>query len=345
VFVFLAGTGSYLQIARGKSRSELSRFLISRGLWLIVLEVTVVRFGVVFNFDLQMLAFLQVIWVIGVSMIVLAVLIYLPLSVIGAFGVLMIALHNLLDRPPASEPPVPPTLGVKIGMLLHQQGGFTVGSENHLVFVVYPLIPWVGVMAAGYAFGALYRMDSHRRKRILLALGGSASLLFVIIRLINRYGDPATWSPQESPLFTLLSFLNTTKYPPSLLYLLMTLGPALIFLALAEVNIPVTGSTQSSGSWLRRAFVTFGRVPLFFYFLQWYTAHLISIGLHFAFGKPTDWLFQTPLDWFSKPHPGIGFNLAVVYAAWFTGLLVIYPLCKWFAGVKARRKDWWLSYL
>jgi uncharacterized membrane protein len=344
VFVFLAGTGSYLQIARGKSRGELSRFLITRGLWLIILEVTVVRFGVVFNFDLKMLAFLQVIWVIGVSMIVLAALIYLPLSVIGAFGVLMIALHNLLDRLSTSEPPVPPTLGVKIGMLLHQQGGFPVG-ENHLLFVVYPLIPWIGVMAAGYAFGALYQMDSQRRKRILLALGGCASLLFVIIRLINRYGDPSTWSPQGSPLFTLLSFFNTTKYPPSLLYLLMTLGPAIIFLALAEVNLPDTSSTQSSGSWLRRAFVTFGRVPLFFYFLQWYTAHLISIGLHYAFGKPTDWLFQTPLDWFSKPHPGIGFNLAVVYAAWFTGLLVIYPLCKWFAGVKARRKDWWLSYL
>ena len=165
VFVFLAGTGAYLQFARGKSKRELSRFLISRGLWLILLEFTVVRFGVFFSPDPRLLGFLQVIWVIGVSMIVLAALIHLPLSVIGTFGLVMIALHNVLDRfviqgwqGPGS--PVP-SLGAKLWIILHQQGGFPVaGFPSPLLFVAYPLIPWVGVMAAGYAFGALYQKDA-----------------------------------------------------------------------------------------------------------------------------------------------------------------------------------------
>jgi uncharacterized membrane protein len=206
----------------------------------------------------------------------------------------------------------------------------------------------VGVMALGYVFGALYQKDASERRRALLTIGGGATLLFIIIRFINLYGDPARWSAQKNALFTGLSFLNTTKYPPSLLYLLMTLGPAIIALAVFELGnagVGAQASRSSWPSWLRNALVTFGRVPLFFYLLQWYTAHLIAVFLHLTFGKPVKWLFQTPIDWFTDPPAGVGFNLAVVYASWFTGLLVIYPLCKWFAGVKARRKDWWLSYL
>jgi uncharacterized membrane protein len=341
-FVFLAGTGAYLQLARGKSKRELSRFLITRGLWLIVLELTVVRLGCFFSFDLRFLALLQVIWVIGVSMIVLSALLYLPLKLIAAFGIAMIALHNLLDKFPVQGwrgPGSPvPGIGAKLWMVLHQPGVFPIAEfPSPIVFALYPLIPWVGVMAAGYAFGALYQMDNERRRRWLVTIGASAIFLFIVVRATNLYGDPSEWSRQKNMIFTVLSFVNTTKYPPSLLFLLMTLGPAILALAWFESKKVSPGTLQS-------AFVTFGRVPLFFYLLQWYTAHGISVLLHLAFGKPARWLFQTPLDW-SNPPTGIGFNLAVVYVCWIAGVLLVYPLCKWFAGVRARRRDWWLSYL
>jgi uncharacterized membrane protein len=342
VFVFLAGTGAYLQFARGKSKGELSRFLVTRGLWLIFLEVTLVRIGVSFTFDYRFLGFLQVIWVIGVSMIVLAALIHLPLKVITAFGLLMIGVHNYFDgfrfeswRGPGT--PVPSLTG-KLWILLHQPfEAFPVADfPSPVVFVVYPLIPWVGVMAVGYAFGALYQLNAQRRRRLLVIIGGVATSLFIILRAINEYGDPSAWSQQKNIIYTVLSFLNTSKYPPSLLFLLMTLGPSILALALFEAK-------DTSGGKIREFFVTFGRVPLFFYLLQWFTAHTISILLHLAFGKPVSWLFQMPGT--SLPSGDIGFNLAVVYAAWIIGVLILYPLCKWFAGVKARRKDWWLSYL
>jgi uncharacterized membrane protein len=353
VFVFLAGTGAYLQFARGKSKADLSRFLLTRGLWLIVLEFTVVRFGVFFSPDPRLLGFMQVIWVIGVSMIILAALIHLPLTVIGTFGLAMIALHNVLDRfviqgwqGPGS--PVP-GLGAKLWIILHQGGAIPIaGFPSPLLVVVYPLIPWVGVMAVGYAFGALYQVEAQLRRRLLLVIGGIASAFFVTMRFANFYGDAARWSEQKNAMFTVLSFLNTTKYPPSLLFLLMTLGPAIMSLAFLESGNTAQGAPAAPTSrafWLRNALVTFGRVPLFFYLLQWYTAHLISVLLHLAFGKPVKWLFQTPIDWFAAPNPGIGFNLAVVYASWLAGVVLLYPLCKWFAGVKQRRRDWWLSYL
>ena len=352
VFVFLAGTGAYLQLARGKSKSELSRFLVTRGIWLIVLELTLVKLGMWFTFDLRMLGFLQVIWVIGVSMIVLGALVYLPVNVVGVFGLLMIALHNLFDgfrvvgwRGPNT---VVPGFGSKLWMLLHQafEPFPIVSFPSPIVIVVYPLVPWIGVMAAGYAFGTLYRMDAPRRRRLLLLIGGLATALFVVVRAINVYGDAAKWSTQKNGAFTLLSFLNTTKYPPSLLFLLMTLGPAILLLALFESRASKTVSTAPSiGTRVREFFVTFGRVPLFFYLLQWYTAHLIAVLLNLAFGKPTVRLFQSPIDWTGPPPPGMGFNLTVVYLCWLAGVLLLYPLCKWFAGVKQRRRDWWLSYL
>ena len=342
VFVFLAGTGSYLQFLRGKSKRELSKFLITRGLWLIVLEVTVVKFGVFFNFDYRFLGFLQVIWVIGVSMIILAALIHFPLKFVVAFGLLMIFLHNLTDRFTVQtwhgpESPIPSTLQ-KLWMLLHQPfAPFPVLPVlSPVIVVVYPLIPWVGVMAVGYAFGAFYKLDAQRRRRLFLIIGGVVTGLFIVMRAIDVYGDPNDWSPQKNIVYTALSFLNTTKYPPSLLFLLMTLGPSILALVFFE--------SRSSYGRVGQFFITFGRVPLFFYLLQWYTAHLISVLLHLAFGKPVGWLFRSPVD-FAAPPPGVGFNLAIVYVAWIIGVLLLYPLCKWFAGVKQRRKDWWLSYL
>ena len=352
VFVFLAGTGAYLQFARGKSKRDLSRFLITRGLWLIVLEVTVVRLAAFFNFDLRFIAFLQVIFVIGFSMIVLAALIHLPLKVIAGFSLLMIALHNLLDRYPVKpwqgpQSPVP-SWGAKLWMLFHQPGIFPIGPRfpSPLVFVLYPLIPWIGVMAVGYAFGALYSKDAKVRKRWLLIIGSTTALLFVLIRAIDKYGEPQHWSRQKTVVFTILSFINTTKYPPSLDYLLMTIGPAIVALAFFESGRNAAAkAVRSAGATLRNFFVTFGRVPLFFYVLQWITAHTIAVVIHAAFGKPVHWLFQTPIDWFTNPPQGNGFRLIVVYLAWITGVLLLYPLCRWFAGVKAHRKDWWLSYL
>ncbi len=345
VFVFLAGTGAYLQFTRGKSKRELSRFLITRGLWLVILEVTVVRLLVTFSVDPKLLFFLQVIWVIGASMIVLAALIHLPLKVVAGFGLVMIALHNLLDRFPAQPwrgPGTPvPSWGAKFWMLLHQQAFFPAGPNfpSPIVAVLYPLIPWIGVMAVGYAFGALYKMDQERRRKLLLSIGGASVVLFCLIRAWDVYGEPQHWHRQKNTVFTILSFINTTKYPPSLDFLLMTLGPAIVALALFEMS----GGSQRDGSWIRKFFVTFGRVPLFFYMLQWFTAHTIALILYISFSKPWKWLVKTPVDW--QYQPGMGFNLIVVYASWIGGVLLLYPLCKWFAGVKARRKDWWLSYL
>jgi uncharacterized membrane protein len=355
VFVFLAGTGAYLQYARGKSKGDLSRFLLTRGFWLIVLEFTVIRCSAFLNFDYSLLGGAQVIWVIGVSMILLAILIHLPLRLIAAFAVLMIALHNLLDRFHVAgwqgpQSPVP-SVWEKIYIVLHQ--GFEAfpifGWPSPVVFIVYPVIPWVGVMAAGYAFGALYQLERAKRQRILLTIGTLAIVLFMVMRGINLYGDPSRWSNQQSFSFTVLSFLNVTKYPPSLLFLLMTLGPALIALALFEQYgaTATTRKSQTTRSLVgksREAFITFGRVPLFFYILQWPMAHLTSIAAHLIAGKPIGWMFGSQIG-FSGPPSGVGFNLVVVYICWIAGVLLLYPLCKWFAGVKQRRRDWWLSYL
>ena len=342
VFVFLAGTSAYLQFARGKSKAQLSWFLVTRGLWLIVLELTIVKLGIALNPDYRFLGFLQVIWVIGVSMIVLAALIHLPKIVMAAFGLLMIALHNLTDSIRVTSwrgPGTPvPDLRAKLWILLHQafEGFPILGFPSPVVFVIYPLIPWVGVMATGYVFGAIYQFNVERRRRWLLIIGSVATLLFIIIRAINLYGDPSPWSRQDNFVFTVLSFLNTSKYPPSLLFLLMTLGPGILFLALFE--------GRSERGRILEFFITFGRVPLFFYVLQWFMAHLLSILLHAAFGKPVSWLWRSPIDFFGST-PGVGFNLAIVYLSWITGIALLYPLCKWFAGVKQRSRRWWLSYL
>jgi len=340
-FVFLAGTGIYLQFARGKNKGELSKFLITRGLWLIFLEFSVVRLGAFFNVEPKFFMMMQVIWVIGLSMVLMAALIHLPLKVLAGLGLVMIALHNLLDGIRLRGFFFPnATILQKIWVILHQQGIFPIDGQNSpVVLMLYPLIPWVGVMAVGYAFGSIYQKSPAARKQLLLKIGLIAVGLFVVIRGINIYGDPQPWQWQvRGIVYTGLSFLNTSKYPPSLLYLLMTLGPSILALAFFEAG----NAKPPSG--VRKFFVTFGRVPLFFYVLQWPTAHVISLILHASFGKPIWWLFKTPIDW-NNIGPDMGFNLGVVYLSWIAGVAFLYPLCKWFAGVKQRRKDWWMSYL
>jgi uncharacterized membrane protein len=348
VFVFLAGAGAYFQLARGKPKAELSRFLLTRGLWLIVLEFTIVRFLVVWSLDYtQFLGMAQVIWVFGVSMILLAGLIHLPLRAVAVFGLSMIALHNFLDPiriPPWQGPgtPAPDLLGT-LWMVLHQSGVvLPFGFPGPILLILYPLGPWLGVMAVGYTMGAVYDRSPAERRRWLLRWGSAITIGFILIRATNIYGDPQKWAVQKSSLMTVASFLNTTKYPPSLLYLMMTLGPALLGLALWErYNNRLEGSVPGP---VGRLLITYGRVPLFFYFLQWMYAHSAGYLLSVAAGKPTSVYFGLPGPG-SPPGANVGFDLWVVYVVWLAGVLLLYPLCRWYASLKARRTDWWLSYI
>ncbi len=336
VFVFLAGTGAFLQAARGKSKTDLAKFLLTRGLWFVLLELTIIRVIVWFNVDFHFAFMLQVIWAIGVSMIVLAVLIHLPLRTIAVISIAMIALHNSLDGFRFMQKPgTPPQFWASVWMVLHQPGVIFFTPKTYGL-ALYPLIPWVGVLAAGYCFGAIYQWEAGRRRHFLLKLGAALLLGFVLLRSINVYGDPSRWSVQKNAIFTVLSFLNVSKYPPSLLFLLLTLGTAIIALPWFERIEPGP---------LSRIFITFGRVPLFFYVGQWITAHGLAVLAGYLAGQPLAWQF---VDLLARPAPNpgnLGFSLWVVYLCWLLGLLLLYPLCRWFAEVKRRRKDWWLSYL
>ena len=364
-FVFLSGVSIYLQKIYGKTNGELARFLFTRGLWLVVLEFTVIRFLVTFNFEYgSFFGIAQVIWAIGVSMIVMAGLIYLPLKFVGAIGVAMIVLHNFFDAfdlPPQIVFGGTADLLQSIRIILHQQGLIPIGGS--VIFVAYPLIPWIGVMAAGYALGAVYTWDPERRRKWLLTAGIIATVFFVGLRASNLYGDQNPWVNQtefvertkvrveagdlgpnatvptpkmSEPEFTIVSFFNTTKYPPSLLFLLMTLGPALIILAM-------TDGIRGMSLW-QKIPIVFGRVPLFFYILQWLTAHLFGIGLSLLAGKEIGYFFETLGPGRNLP-PDNGFSLPVVYFAWIAGLVILYPLCLWYGNYKRRNKHWLLSYL
>jgi uncharacterized membrane protein len=327
VFFLLTGTGAYLAL-RKKSERELSRFLFTRGLWLIFLELVVTRgFGWQFNFDYHV-TMLFILWALGWAMIVLSVLVYLPTSVVATFGVVMIATHNLLDSVESSNP---------FWTILHSPN-FILNHPGHIVFVPYALIPWVGVTAAGYGLGQIYgnSWPSTRRKTFLLTLGIGLTAGFFILRAVNLYGDPRPWASQKSAAFTVLSFLNTTKYPPSLLFLLMTLGPALLFLWAVDAKTP---------RWLRPA-LTIGKVPMFYYLLHIPLIHLIAIAVCYARYGQVHWMFESPTigQFPFTPPPGWGFSLPIIYLVWACVVLMLYPLCRWFAGLKQRRNDAWLSY-
>ncbi|MGH7730264.1 MAG: DUF1624 domain-containing protein [Candidatus Eiseniibacteriota bacterium] len=341
-FVFLAGTSAFLH---GRKHGGLSRFLLTRGLWLVLLELTVLRVAWTFNFDFAHYALAGVIWVIGWSMVVLAGLARLPLAVVGAVGVAVIASHNLMD--PHLEALIPglgdgPRAALwKILYVGFFAGPVRLGPGAPDLVVLYSLIPWVGVMAAGYAFGRLI-LEPAKRDRICLAVGLGASALFLLLRGLNLYGDPRPWSlavpgpDGRPPMPALLSFLNTTKYPASLSFLLMTLGPAIALIPLLE---------RARGA-LARWITTFGRVPFFFYVLHIPLIHALALVVsRVRLGEVSPWLFTNhPMG--NPPAPdGYTWSLPLLYMVWAVAILMLYPACRWFADLKARRPSRWLSYL
>jgi uncharacterized membrane protein len=331
VFAFLAGTGAYLAGSRGRSRGGLAAFLASRGFWLIFLELTVVRLGVFFD-PVNAPVLLMVLWSIGASFVVLAGLVFLPTRVVGALGVLLIATHGLVGGlSPASETPA---LLSAAGALLLRPGLLSLPGDV-TVLVGYPLLPWLGVVAAGYGFGEVVRLDPGWRRGIMRTTGLAMIAAFVILRVWGVYGEPRPWATQATPLLTALSFVNCTKQPPSLLFVLMTLGPAITALAVID-RAGVRGPVG-------RAVVTLGRVPLFYFLLQWFVIHGLAVLLGLARGFPVAWQFSPAV--LGPPPEGWALNLPGIYAAWAVVLAVLYIPSHWFAGVKARHPGGWLSYL
>jgi uncharacterized membrane protein len=333
-FMLTAGLGAFLLWQRGRSRSQLSVFLLTRGVWLMLLELTVMRLAYDFDPGSPYPVFLLVLWVLGLCMVCLAALVWLPVPALAALSLAVILLHNSLDGVTADR------FGsaAPLWNVLHQPGAFTVGGTT--VFIGYPLVPWIAVMALGFCAGQLFLMERPRRRRILVAVGAAAIVWFVAERATNGYGDPVPWTTQPSPLYTVFSFLNTTKYPPSLDFLLMTLGPALLLLAWLDRP----GLKRSN------PLVVFGRVPLFYFVVHFYLAHLAAVLLAFVRygGSARAFAFHRlpsmggAADVFPR---GFGESLGVVYVVWAVIVLALYPVCRWFADLKARRREWWLSYL
>jgi uncharacterized membrane protein len=324
VFVFLAGTSAYLY-GRRHGRGGVLQYLLTRGAWLVLLELTVVRLGWIPELGYHF-SVLQVIWAIGWSMIVLAFLSRLPLIAVAAFGAIVVLGHNLLDRFDASDHGA----WEPLWLLLHKRGALH-PAPDHVVFVMYPLLAWFGVIALGYAFGALYEKPNDERRRLILRIGLGATITFAVLRALNVYGDPAPWSSQpRGAVFTVLSFFNCTKYPPSLLFLLMTLGPAMLVLWSVE---------RVERAPALAPIAVFGRVPLLFYVTHLYLLRYAALPISFSRFGPTAFM----------PPPGHGgsaeFPLYSAYLAWLAALVLLYPLCRWFSRLKARRQDWWLSYL
>lgn len=334
VFVFLSGISIYLQSLR-KTKKELSAFLIKRGLWLMVAELILVTFGWTFNYAFNFV-FLGVIWVIGLSMIFLGLLIYLPFQVILALALIILFGHNLLDIPEANAAYQHTFLKDLTHSGLFSPYPF---ASNHVVVILYPFLPWTGLMMLGYCAGVWFteRTPYEQRKKLLVRTGLGMIVLFIIIRWINVYGDPHPWSAQPSGFYTFLSFINVHKYPPSLLYILVTIGPALIFLAFIE--------KISNG--FTRVTAIYGRVAFFYYMMHIYLIHLIATVFFFTRGH--SYSETLPLDGnfpFYFVAPGEGMSLGMVYLVWFCVVLALYPLCEMYDRYKYNHRDkWWLSYI
>ena len=326
-FIFLAGTSAFFY---GRRHTDLSRFLFVRGVWLVLLELTVIRVAWTFNLDFAHYLLAGVIWVIGWCMILLAALVRLRVRTIAIIGVAIIALHNALMPPLTSAVPA---LG-ELWKVLYI-GFFNGPVGGSPLIVLYSIIPWIGVMAAGYAFGTVLTMEPARRNRICKRIGVGAIALFLVLRGTNLYGDPRPWSA-TTPMPALLSFLNTTKYPASLSFLLMTLGPTIALIPLLD---------RARGRivhWL----TVFGRVPFFYYVLHIPLIHALALLVSkIRLGEVSSWLFTNhPMG--NPPAPdGYTWSLGLLYLVWAVAILLLYVPCRWYADLKARRQDWWLKYL
>lgn len=332
-FAFLAGVAAHRQLARHGDRGRLSRDLVTRGLWLVLLELTVMRFALNFRMSGQDPLLLIILVALGLSMVVLAALVWLPAPAVLAYGAAVVALHNLLD------PLRPADVGAlaPVWTLLHGPGAFVVGGLP--VVAGYPVLPWTGVMALGFAAGRLYDLDPVRRQRLLTTTGLALVAAFVVMRAVNVYGDPSPWAAQVSPVTTVLSFLRTTKYPPSLQFVLMTLGPLLVALAWADRRQPPPS----------HPLVAIGRVPLFYYVVHFHLIHVAaSVVAALQYGPA--------LAFLSGPFPsmggsreafpaGFGHPLWVTYVAWVAVVAVMLPLCRWYGGYKAAHQPWWGRFL
>jgi uncharacterized membrane protein len=331
VFVFLAGTSAFLYGTK-KTKPELFKFLLTRGLWLVFLEITLNNF--LWKFDLTFSRLiLQVIWAIGLSMVALSFLIYLSRKAILVIGIIIIAGHNLLDGIVMQGN----SFQSIIWYILHQTKIITISSTSD-IGIFYPILPWIGLMLLGYSLGYLYQKDFNpfKRKTWLLRLGVGAICLFFILRGINIYGDLVPWTTQDTTAKTIMSFFKVTKYPPSLAYILITIGPALLFLYAYE-------SVKNKAT---DFFLVFGRVPLFYYFLHILVIHVFAIiGMAIFSGNWQDMILTKEV--FSNAKLiNYGYSLFVVYMVWIVVIALLYFPSKKYMTYKANNKHkWWLSYL
>lgn len=333
-FIFLAGTSAFFY---GRRHSDLSRFLLVRGPWLILLEFTVLRLAWTFNFDFRHYEMAGVIWVIGVCTVLMAAAVKLPLNALAALGVLIIGAHNLVDSHfEAIIEHLNESAMSGLWKILYvgfYAGPVRMGELN--LFVLYSIVPWIGVMAAGYAFGTVFTLEASRRRKVCLLIGFSAMALFLLLRGFNLYGDPFPWH-HLSTMLALLAFLNTTKYPASLCFLLMTLGPTIASVPLLE---------SASGAMVRFVSV-FGRVPFFYYVLHIPLIHALAVVVSkVRLGYVSAWLFANHPMGNPRPPAEYIWNLWLLYLVWAIAVAALYVPCRWFSGLKSRRKDWWLSYL
>ncbi len=336
IFIFLSGLSIYLQGFR-KSKPELSKFLLKRGLWLIFVEFFIMGFLWSFNLQYQVF-FLQVIWAIGISMVFMSALIYFPYWLLLIFGSLIVCFHNVFDSIESSHQ------GFFWDILRNGHFAAHPMNENHTLVIVYPFLPWLGLMMLGYCLGKLYETGRsiEFRQSYLLIKGIGLILFFMVLRWWNRYGDPVPWTSQQDFLHTFLSFFNVNKYPPSLLYLCITIGPALIFLSMMDrINTALVPEKK----WIK-IFNIYGSVPFFYYILHFYLIHLVAGILYFVRGhswSEPDILPNGPP--FAYMVSGEGYSLGIVYLIWILIVVATYPLCYWFSHYRKTHKQWWLSYL
>jgi uncharacterized membrane protein len=337
-FAFLAGTSAYLLGRRMNDRGALARYLVTRGLILVLLELTVIRVAWTFNFDFGHYLLAGVIWMLGWCMVLLAALIWLPTAAIGAFGVAVIVLHNLMDfLSPTAQTALEQGSLNWLWQILYFGGPIQLGQNGPTLMVLYSIVPWIGVMAAGYAFGAVMTFERSRRDRICVALGATAIVLFLVLRALDVYGDPRHWHTTEpTQIPTLFRFINTSKYPASLQFLLMTLGPVILLLPLAE---------RARGK-IGEFIATFGKVPMFYYLLHIPAIHFAAVIVSLAReGKVEPWLFANHPMMNPPPPEGYTWSLALLYAVFIVVIAVLYLPCRWYARRKATNPAPWMRFI